>query len=393
MQAVASIGSPVQSSSLTAGLRLCANFARTVREVAEHLNKSTSVDDLKQFLSDICHPLMPEETFIRRSVYEHKCATKEVIHSLIPQYINYVSYTLLEEIIDTFNNQKAKTALNVYKREARKCRLRELSPPTSDEDIDDFKGQKRLKVTFGVDEEKVTLNDVHDVTLAVEKGTGISKSSQVFSTWSDSTSVLLVFLIPEAVTDIFHHLCAEDLTILANAGITKIQLDDLEITNICKHITKTMKVHENRVELVKPTSLEHYLNERTDISNDQRSELNVMLKKVTDSKLSEVCSEQLLQKFSQHMQSWKRLAPFLGMQDFYYDEFTARYPERYQQNYQLLLFWKRREGSRATYHHLLETVVLHGTAREMEALIQIPHTGLVFMHTSVLVWHCPTLHL
>ena len=134
-------------------------------------------------------------------------------------------------------------------------------------------------------------------------------------------------------------------------------------------------VPENRVESVKPTSLEHYVNERTDLSSDERSELNVMLEKVTESQLSEVCSEQLLQKFSGHMQRWKTLAPFLGMQDFHYDEFTARYPEINQQNYQLLLFWKRREGSSAIYHHLLETVVLHGTAREMKALIQIPLTG------------------
>ena len=360
------------------GLRLCTNFATTVRSVAEHLDKSTSVEDLKQFLSDICHPLMPEKHFIRRSVYEHECTTKEVIHSLIPQYINYLSYTLLEEIVNAFKNQEAKKALNAYKRKAKKCRLREVSLPTSAEAIDGFQGQKRSKVTIDVSEEKVTVDDVHRVTRAVEQATGISRWSQVLTDWSDSTSVLLVFLIPETVTDIFHHLYAEDLTILANAGITKIQLEDLEIDNISKYITNTIKLPEK---IAKPTSLEHYLNERTDLSSDQLSELNVMLEKVTDSKLSEVCDEQLLQEFSQHMQNWKTLAPFLGMPEFYYDEFTARYPERMQQNYQLLLFWKRREGSRAIYYHLLETVVLHGTAREMEALIQIPLTGVVCVHT------------
>ena len=347
--------------------------------VAYHLNRSTAIEDLKLFLSAICHPLIPEKMFIERTIYEHKCTTKEVIYSLIPQYINYISYTLLEEIIDTFNNQEARVVLNDYIRDIRKCRLRELSPPTSDEEMDDFQGQKRMKVTIDDDEEKVTVDDVHRVTRAVEEATGVPTSSQVFTASNASNSVLLVFLIPETVTDIFHHLCAEDLTILANAGITKIQLEDLEITNIHKYITNMNKVPEKRVEL-KPTSLEHYVNERTDLSSDRRSELNIILKKVTDSKLSEVCSEQLLQEFSGHMQNWKTLAPFLGMLDFYYDELTARYPERMQQNYQLLLFWKRREGSRAIYHHLLETVVLHGTAREMEALIQIPLTGVVCVH-------------
>ena len=358
---------------------MSANFARTVDVIAEQLNKSTPVNKLKRFLSVLCHPLMPEKNFITRSVYEHKCTTEDIIFSLIPQYINYLSFGLLEEIIDTFDNREAKAALNVYKREARKCRLRELSPPVSNEEIDDFQGQKRLKLTVDVDEEKATLDGVHRVTGAVERATGISRSSQVFTGWNNSTSVLLVFFIPETVTDIFHHLCGEDLTILANVGITKIQLEDLEIAKISKYITNTSKIPQKRVELVKPTSLEHYVNERTDISSDRRSELNVMLKKVADSKLSEECNEQLLDKFSQHMQNSKKLASFLGITDFYYDEFTAKYPERKQQNYQLLLYWKRREGSRATYHHLLETVVLHGTVREMEALIQIPLAGVFCM--------------
>ena len=390
MQAASHLGSQVPSSDLSGGLHMSANFARTVDVIAEQLNKSTPVNKLKRFLSILCHPLMPEKNFITRSIYEQKCTTKDIIFSLIPQYINYLSFSLLEEIIDTFDNREAKAALIAYKRETRKCRLKELhvSPPVSDEEIDDFHGQKRLKVTVNVDEEKATLDDVHRVTGAVEQATGISRSSQVFTAWNDSTSVLLVFLIPETVTDIFHHLCAEDLTVLANAGITKIQLEELEITNISKHITSAKtcnavakKVPEKRVKSVKPTSLEHYINERTDLSSDQHSELNVMLQKVTESKLSEVCSEQLLQKFSGHMQNWKTLAPFLGMQDFYYDEFTAKYPEINQQNYQLLHFWKKREGSSAIYHHLLETVVLHGTAREMEALIQIPLTGVVCVHT------------
>ena len=390
MQAAARLGSQVQPSNLSAGLRVCANFARTVDVIAEQLNKSIPVNKLKRFLSVLCHPLMPENNFITRSVYEQKCTTEDVIFSLIPQYINYLSFSLLEEIIDTFDNREAKTALNAYKRETRKFRLRELSPPVSDDEIDDFQGQKRLKITVDVDEDKATVDDVHSVTGAVEQATGISRSSQIFTAWNDSTSILLVFFIPETVTDIFHHLCTEDLTILANAGITKIQLEDLEIANISRHMTNTKEVSEKRVQSVKPTSLEHYLDERTDLSSDQHLELNVMLKKVTESKLSEVCNEQLLQKFSQHMQNWKTLAPFLGMQDFYSDEFTARYPERMQQNYQLLLFWKRKEGSRAIYHHLLETVVLHGTAREMKALIQIPLAG---MHTRVLVRHSLTLHL
>ena len=384
VQTITGLGSQLQSDDLSVRLRMSTKFARTVESVADHLNRSTVAEDLKRFLSAICDPLIPENMFIERTVYESKCTTKDVIYSLIPQYINYISFTLLEEIIDTFNNQEARVVLNDYIRDIRKCRLREVSPPTSDEEMDHFQGRKELKVTIDDEEENITVDNVHNVTRAVEQATGVPKYSPVFAASNASNSVLLIFLIPETVTDIFHHLCTEDLAILANAGITKIQLEDLEITNIRKYITNMNTVPEKRVEL-KPTSLEHYVNERTDLSSGQRSELNVMLKKVTESKLSEVCSEQLLQKFSQHIQNWKTLAPFLGMQDFYYDEFTAKYPEINQQNYQLLLSWKRREGNRAIYHHLLETVVLHGTAREMEALILIPLTGVVCVHTGMLI--------
>ena len=181
------IGYPPQSSDLSVGLHMCSNFAKMFREVAEHLNRSVHVDHLKMFLSDICHPLIPEKNFISRSVYENKSTTEAVMHSLVPQYINYISFTLLEVIVDTYNNQEAKTALNVYIGNFGKYRLRELSPPCTDEEIDDFQGQKRLKVTVGDDIHNVSLDDVHRVTGDVEQATGISRSSQVFTASNDCT--------------------------------------------------------------------------------------------------------------------------------------------------------------------------------------------------------------
>ena len=124
------------------------------------------------------------------------------------------------------------------------------------------------------------------------------------------------------------------------------------------------------------STLECYLKERQDISNQQHTDLIAMLRSVPERQLNEVCSEQLLQDFSQHIQNWEVLAPFLHVQDTHHEKFKARYPGGKGDNYQLLLLWKRREGSRATCYHLLETVIHCGTRQEVKDFIQILLKGL-----------------
>ena len=206
--------------------------------IQENLDKSTRVEELKEFLCNLCHPLIPEKNYIEKHVYERETTTKNVIASLIPKFINYLHLILLEEIIDTFKDEEARRALDEYKKASRKSRLIALSPTSSDEEIDDFPEQKRVKVTVDLDEHEVVLQDVDKVTKAMEQATGIARSVQVLTSTHASTSVLLIFVVPKAVTEIFKHLSPKDLTILADAGITKLKVENFALICVSKYATK-----------------------------------------------------------------------------------------------------------------------------------------------------------
>ena len=363
---------------------LSAEFSTTLTDVGNELNKCTDVGTLKKFLNYFSHPLFPEKHYVEPRVYCNAKTVEDFFSSLFPQYINYVEYTILDKIVDKFGNNECKECLLKYKqlfqRSVRK--LRHHPAPMTDEEIELSSAQKRLKVTTSGDARATTSHNLHTVQGAIMEATGVGQAGQVFVCHKSSQSVTFTLLIPDCVVQLFHELCDEDLTVLADAGITRIQVEDLEIVGISKYTTKVKAVQKTSSEkslreVPDASSLEYYLKELQDISSQQCSDLIAMLKSVPDNRLNEVCSEQLLLEFSQSIENWEELAPFLGMQDFYHDMFRARYPGGEEQNYQLLLFWKRRVGSRALYCYLLETIILHGTGQEVRALIQIPLTGLL----------------
>ena len=363
---------------------LSKEFSTMLHIVSNKLNACTNMDYLKEFLYLYSHPLFPEKRYIEPHVYLDAKTVASTVFRLFPQYINYMQRGILEDIVDKFGDKECRECFQryeqFYQRSVRK--LRDHPAPVTDEEIEQFSGQKRLKVTTSGDVQTTTPHDIHTVQEAIKKATGVNRAGQVFAYQDPGNSVTFTLLIPDCVVQLLHELCDEDLTVLADAGITRIQVVDLDIVGISKYTTKmkaaqkTSSSSEKSLREVPDASiLEYYLKERQDISSQQCADLTVMLRSVPDKRLNEVCSEQLLLEFSQNIEDWETLAPFLGMQDFYYDEFRARYPGVKEQNSQLLLFWKR-EGSGAMYFHLLETIVLHGTRQEVRALIQIPLTGL-----------------
>ena len=365
---------------------LSAKFSRMLRVVGKKLNECTDVDTLKEFLELYSHPLYPEKHYVEPCVYCNAKTVSDTIFSLFPQHMNYMDHYILENIVEEFGNEECRKYFQEYRelfqRSIRK--LRGHPAPVTDEEIEQSSGQKRLKVTTSGDARATTPHDLHTVQEAVKKATGVSRAGQVFAHQDPGNSVIFTLLIPDCVVQLFQELCGEDLTVLADAGITRIQVEDVEIVDIHKYATKVKTAQkasssEEKHLKDKPdaSSLEYYLKERQDISSQQYSDLVAMLKSVPDKRLNEVCSEQLLLEFSKNIEDWKMLAPFLGMQDFYHDVFRARYPRVKKQNYQLLLFWKRRLGSKAIYFHLLETIILHGTGQEVRALIHIPLAGLL----------------
>ena len=365
------------------GHKLSAKFAYLLTILRKQFNKCADVNELKEFLDNYSDPMCPEETYIQPSVYEDAQTAGEVISRLKPRYINYMQYQFLNGIIDLFGNVECKKHFDEYVQTFKSLvrKLRHHPAPITDEEIENSIGQKPLKVTTTGDVDATTPQDVQNTQEAIENATGVSRDAQVYARQDGAFSVIFTFLIPECVEHRFHELSEADLILLANAGITKIEVGELEIENISQYCTEVKKAQkkfnstsESRRENVKPTSLEYYLKEREDLSVHEKSNFIAMLKNIPEKQLNEVCNDVQLLRFSKAIQNGRNLAPFLGMPEFHFDEFTTRYPKKEEQNYQLLLYWKSREP-KGTYELLLQTVILHGEAKEVNDLIRIPLAG------------------
>ena len=357
------------------GHKLSAKFSCLLSTLMDLFDKYADVSKLIRFLNNYSDPMFPEETYVHPSVYEDAQTAGEVISRLKPRYINYVQYHFLDEIIDFVGNDECKKHFDEYVQIFKRLviKLRHHPAPITDDEIESSIGQKPLKVTQTGDVNATTPQDVQNTQEAIENATGVSRNAQVYARQDGAFSVIFTFLIPECVEYRFHELSEADLTLLANAGITKIEVGELEIENISQYCTKVWKVKKAK-KTSKPTSLEYYLKERNEFSVHEVSSLMAMVKDMPEKQLNKVCNDQQLLMYSKSIQNWRNLAPFLGMPDFHFDEFTTRYPKREEQNYQLLLYWKSREP-KGTYELLLQTVILHGAAKEVKDLIRIPLAG------------------
>ena len=366
---------------------LSGEFSILLSTLGNLLQQYTDVHSLKNFLRYFSHPLYPEKLYIEPCVYCDATTASDVIFSLTPMYINFIHHYLLQEIVDKFGNEECKHHYQKYEQTFQRSvrKLRHHPAPVTDDIIEQCSSQKRLKVSVDGDVNRSTPQDMQTVQGAITQSTGIGQAGLVYANQDPGNSVIFNFLIPHSFVELFNELCENDLTILASAGITNIQVEELDIAVIKTHTTGLKRVKglsssaRASREPVKPSSLEHHLNERQDIPSKECCDLIAMVKMISDTQLNEVYSERLLLEFSSCIHDWRTLAPFLGMQDFYYDEFTTRYPRVADQNYQLLLYWKRRVGESAIYHHLLETVILHGKTEEVRALAQIPLRGRLYV--------------
>ena len=157
---------------------LCSEFATTFAKLAEILNTSVDVSKLKEFLNSYSHPLYPEQHYIDPKLYSGATTTKEVLESLFPQYINYIHYYLLEEIVEVFGCDRAKEVLQYYTSQvySRKRKLNDLPGPITDEEIKQFRDMKRLKVQVEGDRSDVTVENLGELQKALEEATGIKRA-------------------------------------------------------------------------------------------------------------------------------------------------------------------------------------------------------------------------
>ena len=160
---------------------LCMKFATTFPELVEILNISVEISELKEFLKNYCHPLYPEQPYVAPKIYENATTTEEVLKSLFPQYINYIHYYLLEDIVVKFGCDRAKEVLQQYTDQmySRKRKLNDLPRPITDGEIEQFHGTNKLKVQVEGDDAMV--GNIGEVQEALEMATGVKRAVIVYA--------------------------------------------------------------------------------------------------------------------------------------------------------------------------------------------------------------------
>ena len=309
---------------------LSSGFASMFSDLTDLLDKSVDIAKLKDYLDCYSHPMYPEQLYVDPKTYKDATTTKQLIKSLCPQFINFMHYYLLEDIVGKFGCDKAKKVLQEYTgqknsrkrklkdllgpimeeieqfhgtkklkieverdtsdatvktisetQEARKKateinravitygfhdKLNSLPDPITDGEIEQFRGTKKLKVQVEGDISDATVEIISEIQEALEKATGIKQSFIVYAFY-DPGSVLLTFLIPESIHHILHELNTEDLAILADSGVMKLEVDEVVFDNIQQYSTVKrsaidLEVSFGSSEHTKSTGLESYLTER-----------------------------------------------------------------------------------------------------------------------------------
>ena len=156
---------------------LCKEFANTFTELADILNTSVQISTLKEFLKSYSHPLYPGKHYVDPKIYGTATTTKEVLEFLFPQYINYMHYYLLEDIVVTFGCDRAKEVLQQYtgQKNSRKRKFKDLPGPITDWEIEQFHGAKKLKIEVEGDTSDATVDIIGEIQKALEKATGIKR--------------------------------------------------------------------------------------------------------------------------------------------------------------------------------------------------------------------------
>ena len=332
-------------------------------DLTDLLDKSVDIAKLKDFLDCYSHPLYPEQLYVDPKTYKDAITTKQLIKSLCPQFINFLHYYLLEDIVGKFGCDKAKEVLQQYTDQKYSCtrKLNSLPGPITDGEIEQFHGAKKLMVEVNGDANTATVEIIGEIQKALEKSTG-TKRAVITYAFYDSSSVLLTFLIPESFLHIFSELNTEDLAILADSGVIKLEVNEKVIDNIEQY--STVKRSGSA------TGLEYYLSQRAaEMTSDRHLHLLKLLGTAETRMLSDICSKEFLENMAKDLQDWKKLARYFGIHERTIKELVYKYSDENSQKYQALLWWKKAKGFNATYYNLLESLILHGNIGEVKALL------------------------
>ena len=353
------------------------DFKGVTSQVARDSSEAVSPSELKGFLLRQTHILYPESKYIDPLLLAYADSVPEILDALSPQYINYLNWSLLLQIGDTFNPQSRHTIEEYTSQFPPSTQLKILPDPLSEDEIVELNGVKRLTVTCGGGGSDWTLGDVWRVQTALEKATGIDKAFLPFAYWESSyRQHQFTFPIPESAVGILKDLCKEDLKILANSGIRSIEIDYIQVLtkvlSISEEITQPpIQVQDKSRIRTKDFGLEHLIPEDAvrQMNREEFSHLTNLITSTPQGKLHESCLDEDLHDLAKNMQSWKDLAPYFGVNEWWVEEIEENYLNEDDQKYQALLCWKRIDPSTATYEGLVECLLRHGHIRDAQYLL------------------------
>ena len=338
---------------------------------------ATHVDPCKLvgFLDCFSHPFKPDNRYIQSDDYKSAATTSEIIQSLFPKFINYENTRLLEQIVQRFGCDKCKAALQEYQQHYSNStdkKLCNMPNAVSEEELDRATGVKRLRVEKDMRLQDATVAETETVQNALEQATGID-SCFISPAQHDQGSLILTFLVPESVSEIFRELCKEDLEILANCGITRLQIEDCVVENIHKYRTNADGQIEQPLCIDHPDITSKGINLALLLNKvvqcTQYAHLVNLLAGIPHKNMRKECSNNFLRQLAPTIGSWTELAPYLGITKSEVQQITIQYHSMEEQTYQALLQWKQLFQDSATHEGLVEFLVHHTPLSTVEAAL------------------------
>ena len=354
-------------------------FQQLLSEVGTSLAEVVEASKLKDFLQSFSHILYPETQYIDPTLLKDTKSIPQMFTALQPQILNFLNWGVLWKAIDGFDIKLMPAFQSYTNRFPPHTKLSTLPDPLSEEEISEFKGFQKLRVTRGGGSgTDWTLGDVQVVKEAVEKATGIDQNFIIYGYWERGfTMHQFTFLIPESISGIFWELSEEDLAILAGRDVQRLEVDyDTVADNIqelyqaCPQTVATV-AEDNRMR-TKSFGLEHFIpeDEMEQMSKEELIYLNDLITSTPAGKLQETCSNDFLKVFAKKMGSWKDLAPYLGINQWDLEDLAEMYPQdEEEQKYVALLNWKSIDVNSATYERLVECLLTHGHVDDTKELL------------------------
>ena len=351
-------------------------FQKFISKVGVSLAESVETDELKEFLQSFGHILYPESKYIDPRVLKDAESVHQIFTALQPHVINFLNWGVLWKVIDTFDSREISAFQSYTSRFPPDTQLSTLPDPLSEEEIFEFKGFQKLRVTYGSDSTtECRLSDMQVVKQAVERATGIDQDFIVYAYWEGGfTTHQFTFLLPKPISGIFGELCKEDLAILAGKGVKRLEVDYDTVADNIQELYKTLPqavapVREDNRMRTKNFGLEHFIpeNEVEQMSKEELRHLNDLITCISVDMLQKTCSNAFLKEFAKKMRSWKDLAPYLGINEW---NLAEMYPgDEDEQKYKALVCWKVIDVNSATYERLIECLLRHGHVDDTKELL------------------------